>query len=58
MSKFQTSYNAYIIPADNIPHEETKLVSRTDFRVEDAPLLEEGCYIYVHKGNKAWEMIT
>jgi hypothetical protein len=36
MSMFQTSYNAYITPAENIPHEETQLVSRADFRVEDA----------------------
>jgi hypothetical protein len=36
MSEFQTRYNAYITPAESIPHEETQLVSRADFRVEDA----------------------
>jgi len=52
MSKFQTSYNAYITPAENIPHEETQLASRADFRVEDAHCWK-WVVIYVHKGNKA-----
>jgi hypothetical protein len=52
MSKFQTSYNAYITPAENIPHEETQLASRADFRVEHAHCWK-WVVIYVHKGNKA-----
>lgn len=35
MSKFRTSYNAYIITAENIPHEETQFVCHADFVVED-----------------------
>jgi len=56
MSKLQVSYYAYITPAENIPHEETQLVSRADFRVEDAHC-RKWVVIYVHKGNKASEMI-
>jgi hypothetical protein len=52
MSKFQTSYNANVTPAENIPHEETQLASRADFKVEDARC-QKWVVIYVHKGTKA-----